>query len=114
MHECSVVESLIGLVAKRAGEAGAGRVLAVSVVAGELTGYTVESLRHYFEILTRGTQLEGAALSVRCVKPTMRCVSCGKVFERVRFSFDCPDCGMEGVPSGNGSEFYIDTIETED
>ncbi len=114
MHECSAVESLISLVEKNAAVACAGKVLGINVVAGELTGYTEESLRHYFGILTRGTPLEGAALAVRYVKPTMRCPACAKVFERARFSFECPDCGTEGVPSGNGAEFYVDTIETED
>lgn len=111
MHECSVVEQLVKIASKKAAEAEASGVKSVNVVVGELTGYMEDSIRFYFRLLAKDTPLEDAQLNVTFVKPKLRCPSCGNLFERERFSFDCPDCGTAGEPTKTGSEFYIDTME---
>jgi hydrogenase nickel incorporation protein HypA/HybF len=73
-----------------------------------------ESLEFYVAASAKGTPVEGAALEIRYVKPSLRCPSCGLEFERRRFSFDCPSCGAQGIMTGTGSEFYVDYIELEE
>jgi hydrogenase nickel incorporation protein HypA/HybF len=111
VHECSVVEQLVKIASVKAQEAHAAEVKNISLIVGELTGYMEESLLFYFKLLSKDTILEGSSLSVSYVKPKLRCPDCGKVFERERFSFDCPDCNIPGEMTKTGSEFYIDTME---
>jgi hydrogenase nickel incorporation protein HypA/HybF len=120
VHEASAAEAIVKMVCgvveeKRASaEFGlAARVSRISLVVGEATGYMRESLEFYVSASAKGSPAEGAALDIRYIKPLLRCPSCGREFERRRFSFDCPGCGTQGVMTGTGSEFYIDSIEVE-
>lgn len=118
MHEASASEAIVKMVAEearsRSGPGGGSmRVSRISLVVGEATGYMRESLEFYVAASARGTAAEGAALDIRYVKPRMRCPSCGREYERVRFSFACPSCGAQGLMTKTGSEFYIDSIEVE-
>jgi hydrogenase nickel incorporation protein HypA/HybF len=114
VHECSVVEQVVRIARKHAEESHAKKVKAISLVVGEMTGYMEESLKFYFGVLTRDTELAGAELKTTYVKPLLKCEKCGKLFERKRFSFDCPDCGIPGVMTKTGTEFYMDSMEVED
>ncbi len=115
MHEASAIESVVKIVSEEAEKLGAaGRVRTVKLVVGEATGHLEEALVFYFDVLGKGTAAEGAKLEVSYVKPRLRCSSCQKLFERKRFSFDCPHCGGQGVATKIGSEFYIDSLEIED
>ena len=111
MHECSVVEQLVKIASAKAADAGASEVRQIRLVVGELTGYMEESILFYFKILSKDTILNGAGLDITYVKPKLRCPSCGKLYAREKFTFDCPDCGTPGEMTKTGSEFYIDTME---
>jgi hydrogenase nickel incorporation protein HypA/HybF len=116
MHEASAAEAIVKLVSAEA-EARAlpdgsfPRVERIALVVGTAGGYMKESLEFYVGVLAEGTPAEGAALDIRYVKPLLRCPSCGTEFERRRFSFECPSCGGQGIPTKVGSEFYVDSIE---
>lgn len=116
MHEASAAESIVRIVRDEveARHVACGRdlrVMQINLVVGETTGYMRESLEFYVGVFASGTCAEGASLSVRYVKPTLRCPSCGLEYERLRFSFACPSCGEDGVMTGTGGEFYVDSIE---
>jgi len=113
VHEASVTEALVKLALEEAGKQGARKVTAINLVVGEATGYMKESLDFYFGIFAKGSILEGAALNVDYVKAKIECPACGLLFERKRFSFDCPRCGAQGVMTSFGNEFYIDTMDIE-
>ncbi len=119
MHEASAAESIVRIVSDeveaRAGESGRGlRVKRIDLVVGETTGCMRESLEFYVGVFAAGTRVEGAELGVRYVKPRLKCPSCGLEYERSRFSFECPSCGAQGVMTGSGGEFYVDSIEVEE
>jgi hydrogenase nickel incorporation protein HypA/HybF len=116
MHEASVSEAIVKMVAaearsRRGADGEEMRVGRISLVVGETTGYMRESLEFYVAASAKGTVVEGAVLDIRYVKPLFRCPSCGREYERVRFSFACPSCGAQGLMTKAGSEFYIDSIE---
>jgi hydrogenase nickel incorporation protein HypA/HybF len=111
MHELPLVQSIITKASEHARLNGGRAVKSISLVVGDGTGYVPESIQMYFDIAATGTMCEGALLSVRRVKPLMRCEACGILFERKPFSFDCPDCGGEGSPTETGKELYIEDIE---
>lgn len=116
MHESSVVEQLIKISKKQAVEREAIKVSKIDLVVGEGTGYMEESLKYYFDIMTKGPGFEilsGAKLSVRYIKTQLFCESCNEHFERKLFSFECPKCGNTGKFTKIGQEFYIDNMEIE-
>ncbi|MCL1839359.1 MAG: hydrogenase maturation nickel metallochaperone HypA [Propionibacteriaceae bacterium] len=109
MHEYPITCSIIETALEHAGNA---RVTKIALVIGEASGIDGESIQIYFEALSEGTPCEGAVLEIESVSPMLRCVSCGALFERKPFSFDC-DCGGIGAPTEIGKEMHIQHIEVE-
>jgi hydrogenase nickel incorporation protein HypA/HybF len=119
LHEASAAEAIVGLARAEAELRGAAagrrfRVTRIRLVVGESTGCMRESLEFYVAASAKGSCVEGAALEIGYVKPRLKCPSCGLEFERARFTFDCPSCGTQGIMTGAGREFYVDSIEIED
>jgi hydrogenase nickel incorporation protein HypA/HybF len=119
MHEASASEALVKMVSDEALERSKAegknfRVIRISLVVGEATGYMRESLEFYVSASAKGTPVEGAALDIVYVKPLVRCPSCGLEYQRKRFTFECPSCGAQGEMTKAGSEFYVDSIEIEE
>ena len=105
MHEYPVTLEIVRIAEKTAREKG-GLVKAIHLVVGEDSGFIGESIQMYFDVISEGTLCEGARLTIRDIKPKMRCDRCGALFERKRFSFTCPHCGGDGSPTEIGKEFY--------
>lgn len=67
MHETGLIR---GLVRATRAAAGGGRVVAVGVRVGALAGISAQHLREHWEEELRGTEVEGAALTVEpCEDP---------------------------------------------
>ena len=113
MHEFSLTKRIVSLANHAAMENGAARVTKVRLVVGEGSGIVPESVQLYFDQIAQGTPAQGAALSVRLVKPEMRCPACQRNYVRPPFSFACPVCGTLGNPTEIGSEFYVESVELE-
>jgi hydrogenase nickel incorporation protein HypA/HybF len=119
VHEASACESIVKMVsevARARGEADGRsyRVSRIALVVGEANGFMREALEFYVAASAKGTSVEGAALEVSYVKPRLRCPACGLEYERRRFSFDCPDCGAQGLMTKTGSELYVDSIDIDE
>ncbi len=112
MHEYPVTVEIVRI-AEETARARGGRVRHIRLVVGEDSGFIGESIQMYFDVVAAGTLCDGATLSIQGVKPLLRCDACGKLFERKRFSFTCPDCGGDGSPTEFGKEFYIDSVDIE-
>lgn len=122
MHEYTVVDELIGALVPRLCE-HPGRVRAVVVRKGELRILSDHALVSAFEILARGTRLEGAELVVETVATVVSCAACGYrgstgrlVEEGDHFSIpvlSCPRCGSE-VRVDAGRELYVDHVTLSD
>ncbi len=113
MHEYPITRQIIKIAGEHAQKAKATRVILIHLVVGDYSGFIGDSISMYFDILSEGTPCEGAKLSIRKVSPQLRCRSCGELFKKVPFSFECPACGGEGGPTEIGKEFYIESIEVE-
>ena len=111
MHEFHLVEGIVKQVLAKAQNSAAKKVTKVALVIGELSGLDPDSIRLYFEEITRGTIVEGAPLSVNSLALKLRCNTCDMVFDKKIGEFNCPQCGNLGVKSSSGKEFYIDYIE---
>lgn len=113
MHEYYVANQLIKIAEDELKEIKPKRVLTVKVVVGELSGIIDESLNFYFDILTKGTILEGSKLEIIQKKALLFCSHCQNLFERTK-DFLCPKCKNLGKLTEYGKEFYIESIEVDD
>lgn len=112
MHEYPVTLEIVRIAEKTAREKG-GTVKAIHLVVGEDSGFIGESIQMYFDVISEGTLCEGALLTIKDIRPKMKCDRCGRLFERKRFSFTCPYCGGDGSPTEIGKEFYIESVDLE-
>ena len=113
MHELGIATDIVGVVTKVAEEHGAKRVGDVVLEIGLLAGVDKGSLEFCFDVITRGTRLEGAHLKVVEVKPRARCRTCEKEYEVRMDNFHCPYCQSREFELLIGSDISIKEVEVE-
>jgi len=113
MHEYAVVENIVELAGNEANNHGAKKVTQINLVLGELSSIEPECLEMYFELLSKGTVLEGAKLYFKSILAELKCEQCGEIFKKNRSIIECPKCGKFGRFTGKGYEFYMESIEIE-
>ena len=113
MHEMSIVAGVIDSVVPAAREAGAQRVLSITLRIGDMTEVVDEALEFAFEALTEGTLCEGAQIVVNKVHPRSLCFACGREFEHDRFSRACPQCGSYETRIVAGKELELESVEVD-
>ena len=104
MHEVSVVSSLVDAVIRELSRYKATKVHSVTAVIGDMTNLGEEQLLFAYEIVTRGTILEGSEFMIEHEPIEVLCASCGyegpvRMLADPDFSshsipvLSCPDCG---------------------
>lgn len=111
MHELSLIQELIGMVAANARENGITRVERVRLVVGECHGALPDALSFAFEVLVPGTSCDGAVLEIEEVPASFRCRACGEEFGGGLWALRCPRCSTGGALLLRGRELYIDYYE---
>jgi len=115
MHERAIAEGILAVVLEAAEAARARRVLAIDLTVGALTGYVDDSIRFYFDLLSRGTLAEGAILRIRREPGEGHCQTC-----KARFPVEppliptCPFCGSPHIQITGGTGCLVAYIEVED
>lgn len=94
MHEVSVVSNMVDAILKELENYDVERVEEVNVVIGDLTSLGAEQLGFAYEIVTRGTVLEGSKF----------------VIEREEVRVRCKDCGYEGPADMLESDFIDHSV----
>ena len=113
MHELSISSGIIEAARQAlASQPSAWRVLRVDVRIGRLTGIVPDILRHYYSLLTAGTELEGSTLAVEVVPVRGRCSDCSLAFEVDDLCFICPFCGSGFSQIFSGKELEVVSLET--
>ncbi|NQT32443.1 MAG: hydrogenase maturation nickel metallochaperone HypA [Candidatus Omnitrophica bacterium] len=64
MHETHLVKPVVEGIQQHAKEEGATKVTNVTIKVGEMTGVKEDSFKETFNVLAKGTILEGAELNV--------------------------------------------------
>ena len=77
MHEYGLMQDVVNVALASCGREPDRRVARVQVEVGEFAVASQESLETAFEILTRGTSLEGSALEISRVPGRAACEACG-------------------------------------
>ena len=113
MHELGIMTGVLESVETAARDAGADKVLKVSLSVGVMTEAIEDALRFAFEALSEQTMCEGADLHIAMVQPKSECLECGIEFEHDRFHMLCPECGSFATHLLAGKELRIDSIEVD-
>lgn len=114
MHELGIMTSVMDAARTSAEEAGAERLLAISLSVGEMTEAIPDALQFAFEALCEGDPfLQDAQLNVSMVAPKSRCLECGLEFSHDRFHMFCPQCDSFATELIAGRDLQIDSIEVD-
>jgi len=107
VHELAITEGLVDAVTERL---PGQRVTCVRLEIGALSGVVADSVRFCFDLVTEGTDLDGAALEISQSPAVCRCRVCGGDFEPDGPLVMCP-CGSAEVTVLTGQDLKITSVQ---
>ena len=110
MHEMSIAQSLADLLRDEMQKAGARKLRSVRLEIGQMSAIVPDALSFGFEVVTAGTDLEGAELIMEMVPLRGSCRECGGGFEIENYAFECPLCGGNEIDTLSGRELEVKEI----
>lgn len=111
MHELSICESVLQTLEDYAVRERFSKVLRVRLEIGCFGGVEPEAIRFGFDVVTRGTIAEGAALEIVELPGAAWCFDCGRSFEVTERGADCPACHGARLSVTGGDELRIRDME---
>jgi len=113
MHELSIALSILDLVAEEAGRHD-GRIAAVHLKLGPLSGVVKEALVSAFQLAREGTPQEQTELVVEEVPVVAYCSGCAAAHTLVSVQeLCCPVCGVPTPEIVSGRELEVVALEIE-
>ena len=112
MHELSIALSILDLVAEEAERRG-GRVVAVHLKLGPLSGVVKEALLSAYDLAREGTPLAQADLVVEEVPVAAYCPTCAAERAPAFPELCCPVCGGPTPEVRRGRELEVVALEIE-
>lgn len=114
MHELGIMTGVLDAAVGAARDAGAERLLGVTLRIGDMTEAIEDALVFAWEALTEDDPfVQGAELDIIMVHPKSRCLECGAEYAHDRFSMFCPECDSFATELIEGRELQIDSIEVD-
>jgi len=110
MHELSLAEGMLEVVAGAARAEGARKVRTVWLELGALSHVEAQALRFCFDAVTRGSIAEGAALEIVTMPGQAWCMPCGRRVALARLGDACPVCGSYQLQVVGGEEMRVREI----
>lgn len=120
MHEFSMTTKIVESVLEEARKHDAKKVLAVHLVIGKLTFLGVEQVRFSYDVLVKGTIMEGSELHIEEKDGIVHCALCGyrgsleyeddPVYHVPTPTLLCPKCGSK-VQIAAGKECTIKSVK---
>jgi hydrogenase nickel incorporation protein HypA/HybF len=111
MHELSIADGVVQIVSRHA---RGRRVARVELRVGHLRQVVPDALDFAWQVLTEGTELDGAELSMEEVPATVHCEVCGAETRLAAFPAQCGACGSLSVEVTGGDELLVDALELEE
>lgn len=109
MHEMGITQSIVAIVAEQA----AGRkVTRVTLEIGKLAAIMPDAIRFCFDVVAKGSALDGATLDIVEIPGCARCLDCGNdvVLDEI---FGRCSCGSRRLERLSGEELNIKSMEVE-
>ncbi len=111
MHEMSIAQSLVDIIKEEMLKNDAKGLKSVKLHIGQLSAIVPKSLSFCFEVMTSGTELEGAELIMEIVPLRATCRECGESFEIHDYVFECPHCHSTDIDTISGQDLSIVEME---
>ena len=111
MHELSLADAIVSIARDHA---AGRRVTAVEVKVGHLRQVVPDALEFAFELVTTGTNVEGATLVIEHVPAIVACRACGAESGIDAFPLACARCGSLDVDVIAGDEMHVESLELEE
>jgi len=115
MHELSIAMSLLDVAAEEAQRQGGGRVLAIHLKLGPLSGVVKEALLSAFELAREGSEFDDCRLVIKEVPIVIDCPVCEA--HRPAQSLQeicCSVCGTPSMQLVSGRELEMVAMEIRD
>lgn len=110
MHELGITRNIVAIVE----DAARGRrVRRVTLDVGRLAGVIPEAIGFCFDLVAKGTALEGARLDINQIAGRSLCRDCGAEFE-VETLWQACACGSHALERLAGEELKIREMELEE
>ena len=109
MHELSIARSVVGIVEE---QARGRKVTRVTLEIGELSAIMPDAIRFCFDIVARGSALDGAALDIVEIPGRARCLHCGGEVPLHDLAGRCA-CGSRRLQRLAGEELNIKSMQLE-
>jgi hydrogenase nickel incorporation protein HypA/HybF len=115
MHELSIALNMIEMAEDEVARRGGGRVTALHLKLGPLSGVVKEALSFSYEIACQGTALEGSQLLIEEVPVVIHCTSCrqDEIVTSIQ-SLRCPRCGQPSFEVKQGRNLEVVALEFEE
>ena len=114
MHELSVAQSIVDIVQQYLPAGNGMPVKIVRLKVGAMAGIVPDSLEFCFTVITAGTKLESAQLSIERIPFCLRCKACGTTSENEFGTVLCPQCGSSETAMVSGNELQVTEIELDE
>jgi hydrogenase nickel incorporation protein HypA/HybF len=114
MHELSIALSILDIAAEEAERQGGGRVAAIRLRLGPLSGVVKDALLSAYDLAREGSCMIGAELVIEEVPLVAYCPAC--LAERTLESVQhlcCPACGTPTSKVVSGRELEVVALEIE-
>jgi len=111
MHELSVTESVLEIACKHAKKAQATLVTDIYLVIGRLSSIVDDSVKFYWEMISKDTICEKAQLHFKRIPAELVCLECHHKYVLSDELTPCPNCGSARIRVLSGDEFNIESIE---
>jgi len=113
MHEMSIAQSIIDIIKEEMHKNNVKTLRSVRLNIGQMSAIVPDSLSFCFEVITSGTELEGARLIMDIIPLRGYCQECKGEFEIEDYAFVCPSCESAEIKTIGGQDLSIVEMEVE-
>ena len=107
MHELSLANEVISLASREAGSREISAITEILMEVGYLSGVEADAFQSALELISGGTVLEGAVITILHTPGTGKCNACNLEFEMRQRTDSCPVCHCFPSEIKGGDEFRI-------
>jgi hydrogenase nickel incorporation protein HypA/HybF len=113
VHEFGIAQEVMKIVHERAQSHGGGRVTALRLSVGEMSGVEPEALRFALEVCSRETSAEGMSVEINKTPARAQCADCRAEWHFGPDSVECPKCGGTKIAIQGGDDLRVDSFDLE-
>ena len=113
MHEMSIAQGMIDIIREEMQKYDAKTLRSVRLSIGKMSAIVPDALSFSFEVITAGTEMEGARLIMDIIPLKAHCYACEKEFEIENYVFACPVCKGTKFKTISGQDLSIREIEVD-